>query len=203
MIQFGIIHAVQRVTPTIHQTLASMHAAGVTNVEVFTDRGELGATLNLVAALRALARSSADHVCVVDDDLVFCNQAKRIVMEGIEQRPQAGHSMWTIEQNIPHELRTRHGWIQAPVSFHTWGGSVVLPRSCASEVAYQMQKKVEADQALRTKPDAVLYSALVEGKIPVFHHLPSLITHVGMGESTLGNTHENNETAGFRWSEWG
>lgn len=205
MIAFGIIHAVQRVTPTIHHTLASMHAAGITNPMVFTDRGELGATRNLIGALRALANASGiDHVCVTDDDLVLSLHAKRLVMEAIElAQAQSAFTMWTIEQNIPHDMRDRHGWIPAPVSAHTWGGSVVMPRGMALGVAFDMQKMVEADPHLKTKPDSVLYACLEKRKVTVFHHLPSLVNHVGMGESTLGNTHANNETAGFRWSEWG
>lgn len=204
MIHFGIIHATHRKDPTIPRTLATMHVARIREVTVFTDWGELGATWNLIKAIRYLAQLQSNaHLCVVDDDLIFCSHAKRILMEGIgSHNPGTAFSMWTIEQNIPHSIRERNGWVHAAVGLHTWGGSVAIPSTIGSELALRMQAILEADINMKTKPDAVLYSALDALKVPVMHHLPSLCSHVGLDSSTLGNDHGDGQTRGFRFDQW-
>lgn len=203
MIHYGVIHATQRKSPTLHVTAASLDGAGVPMFTLFTDNGSLGASRNLARAIRFLAKSARadDHVCVLDDDLVIGSLAP--LYAAVERDPSGLYSLWTIEQNIPHERRRGDGWVGVAPHMHLWGGSVAIPARMAPAVAFRMASIVDKDPAWNAKPDATLYLALEQmGVREVCFHIPSLVTHIGTEESTLGNTHANGETRGYRFNDW-
>ena len=203
MIHFGVIHATQRISPTLHVTAASLEVAGVPFFTVFPDSGNLGASANLARAIRFMSKSAGheDHVCVLDDDLVIGSLAP--LYAAVERDPRGLYSLWTIEQNIPHERRRETGWIGVAPHMHLWGGSVVIPARMATSVAFRIASIVEKRPELRTKPDAALFHALEqEGVREVCFHVPSLVTHIGSNTSTLGNDHSDGATRGYRFNEW-
>jgi hypothetical protein len=193
MIHFGIIHYTKRTRHTLPECIASLHAAGCSSLVVYPDAGEYGARGNFHRALHDLWRRAmpGDFVCVVDDDLVVHHSAIA--------RSVALYS--DTEQNIPHELRDRLGWIEAPVGIGSWGGMVVLHRDLVPQVLAKMDGELMEDPALGRAPDAVLYEALNRNGTKVLHHLPSLADDIGHGASTIGNEHTP-DTAGFRFKEW-
>lgn len=203
MIHYGVIHATQRKSPTLHVTAASLETAGVPMFVVFPDNGSLGASGNLARAIRLLAKSAGadDHVCVLDDDLVIGSMAP--LYAAAERAPSGLYSLWTIEQNIPHDRRMGDGWVGVAPHVHLWGGSVAIPARLAPSVAFRMASIVEKHPEMNKKPDAALYLALQQvGVREVYFHIPSLVTHIGTEESTLGNTHANGETRGYRFNDW-
>ena len=204
MIGFGIIHAVQRKTTTLHRTVASLHACGSHRLSVYPDDGILGPSRNLIRALQDLVHGPFSHVCVVDDDLVFCPRMLPIVNEGLSYFPGAALSLWTIEQNIPHDLRDRPGWLPVMPHEHLWGGSVVMDQGTAIGVLDAMRAllREKVNEPLLNKPDALLFLAMQRQKTPLYFHLPSLADHIGTEESTIGNEHGDGATRGFKFSQW-
>jgi hypothetical protein len=204
MIHFGILHATQRAQHTLPGTIASLHRCGVGSVTVFPDDGVLGAGRNLLLAIDQLGmgRPSGEYVCIVDDDLVFAERMLPITEEAMARYPVAAFSLWTIEQNIPHDQRDGDGWLHVDPHEHLWGGSVVLPAGLCGKIAYYMRETLRVAPTMNTKPDALLFHALKTARIPLFFHLPSLADHVGVEHSTLGNDHSGGDTRGYRFNEW-
>lgn len=204
MIHFGIIHYTKRVRHTLPECIASLHAAGCSSLMVYPDAGEHGARGNLVRALADLHRiaHAGDFVCVVDDDLVVHRSAinRSVSLWHNTGDPDVAWTLYTVEQNIPHSLRDRRGWVEAAVSLGTWGGMVVLHKDAVPKVLAHMTPDLMEDPALAKCPDAVLYEAINRAGIRVMHHLPSLTKDIGHGASTIGNEHTP-DTQGFRFNE--
>lgn len=204
MIHWGIIHATQRGKGAVLNTVKSLAAFGQHVVTIFSDSGQFGAGPNLIRAIRELAERAQDDefICVLDDDLELCLWTIEAVSTAIRTRPNCVYSLWTIEQNIPHIERESVGWIAVTPHRHLWGGAVVMSRRVALEIAPIMQHMIEQDAGMRRKPDALIYGALQKIGKPVLFHIPSLAEHTELTESTLGNTHINGETRGFKYNTW-
>ncbi len=205
MIHWGVIHSTRRPKEVLQGTVGSLCDCGVERLVVFPDRGDYGATANLCRAIRDLASkaSAGDHVCVVDDDLRFAPGMLRMMNEVVGAYPGGAYSLWTVEQNIPHERRDQSGWVGVKPHIHLWGGSVVMPAQLATTVANRMFTMAMQDERLLTKPDAALFAALEKtGTREVFFHIPSLATHAELEASTLGNVHVDGATLGYRFNEW-
>lgn len=198
MIRVGIIHYTASERCTLPVTIASLHAAGITSVKVYADAGEFGPTRNLIRAIRDLAQGDGPELmAVVDDDLVF-DPAMTLHLTTPLRHHRAGYSLWTIEQNIPHERRDERGWLEVPPHYHLWGGSVVMPCYLAQAVAEAMEQVMEeAPETLSRKPDAVLFEAMRRTGTRLFFHVPSLADHIGTTDSTIGNDHQDGQTAGY------
>jgi len=196
MINVGIIHYTGKDRGTLPATIASLHRAGITSVTVFSDAGERGPTRNLIRALEHLAGDVRnEYVLVVDDDLVFDHRFK----DRFGQLPPFGNvgSLWTIEQNIPHNDRDERGWVKVEPHLHLWGGAVIMDRYDARVVVECMAALLETSPDLATKPDATLYEAIRWANLDLYFHIPSLADHIGTSESTIGNTHDHGETRGY------
>lgn len=203
MIHLGIIHAVHRVRPTIHQTIASLGLSGFPPPIVFADDGTHGAMGNAMRALKALNRLAfhRDYVCVVDDDLVVCKPAMQLVQAAMASQPEA-LTMYTVAQNLPHDQREGTGWISVKASEHLWGGMLLMRHDVARQVSEFLHYYLASNPGRFAKaPDAAFYHALGSLGVDVLHHLPSLTQDIGDGASTIGNEHTP-ETKGFRWEEW-
>lgn len=200
MINVGIIHYTGKDRGTLPATIASLHRAGITSVTVFSDAGEHGPTRNLIRALDHLRQDTRHElVLVVDDDLVF-NEAFRAAI-----KPRADYgkamSLWTIEQNIPHEDRHKRGWVPVSPHLHLWGGAVVMDRYSVRDIVKVMLELVAMNPELATKPDATLFEAIRINELDLYFHIPSLADHIGTDESTIGNTHHNGETKGYLYGQ--
>jgi hypothetical protein len=197
MIRVGIIHYTASERCTLPATIASLHAAGIGHVKVYADAGEFGPTRNLIRAMRDLATGPGPELmAVVDDDLVFDPSFPLRIAEPLRFH-RAGYSLWTIEQNIPHERRGERGWLEVEPHYHLWGGSVVLPCWLAQAVAEAMEKVMEEAPENSRKPDAVLFEAMRRTGTRLYFHVPSLADHIGTQDSTIGNDHQDGQTAGY------
>lgn len=195
MIRVGIIHYTASERCTLPATIASLHAAGIGKVKVYADAGEFGPTRNLIRAIRDLAAGPGPELmAVVDDDLVF---DPSFPLQIPLRTHRAGYSLWTIEQNIPHERRDERGWLEVEPHYHLWGGSVVMPCWLAQSVAEAMHIVLEEDPENERKPDAVLFEAMRRTGTRLFFHVPSLADHIGTTDSTIGNDHQDGQTAGY------
>jgi hypothetical protein len=198
MIRVGIIHYTASQRCTLPATIASLHAAGIGQVKVYADGGEFGPTRNLIRAMRDLAQGEGPELMVVvDDDLIF-DQSFLLRITSPLRFYRSGYSLWTIEQNIPHDRREERGWLEVEPHYHLWGGSVIMPCWLAQAVAEVMQDVMEeAPETLARKPDSVLFEAMRRTGTRLFFHVPSLVDHIGTTESTIGNEHHDGQTAGY------
>lgn len=77
-----------------------------------------------------------------------------------------------------------------------------MPQYIAKAVTEQMLQEWKADERLKRSPDGCLFAAIGSLKLALYHPLPSLVDHVGLHASTIGNTHEDGATRGYRFNEW-
>ncbi|TXH51167.1 MAG: hypothetical protein E6Q97_18950 [Desulfurellales bacterium] len=201
MINVGIIHYTGKDRGTLPATIASLHRAGITSVTVFADAGEHGPTRNLIRALTLLSGDNRhEFVLVVDDDMEFHPEAFTNLWRGTVPF-RSVRSLWTIEQNIPHDERDERGWVKVEPHLHLCGGAVVMERERARIVAATMRNLLNEYPDLGTKPDATLYEAIRLANLDLYFHIPSLADHIGTSESTIGNTHEHGETRGYLFEQ--
>lgn len=203
MINFGILSYVRRDPPTLPGTLASLlEAFPMSAPQVFTDDGRWGASLNLARALDTLAERSNNLVCVLDDDLLIDKSACARIIEGLQAHGITScYSLWTIEQNIPHDQREASGWLKVDPHMHLWGGSVVMSPERARLAASHIRTLVAETPQMRTKPDAALFASLEHMAADLYFHIPSLADHAGLAASTIGNTHDHGETRGYKFAK--
>jgi hypothetical protein len=200
----GILSYVNRQPATLPGTIASLLNAFPRECPtVFPDDGRWGASLNLARALDELQKNSHDlMVCVLDDDLVLDLSARTRLLEAMQTYGnEAAFSLWTIEQNLPHDLRDTLGWVRVDAHMHLWGGAVVMSVERAARCAHLIRGFVKEDPTLGTKPDACLFMGLEKMRVPLYFHTPSLVDHVGLEASTIGNTHAHGETRGYKFGE--
>lgn len=202
MIRFGILSYVHREPATLPGTLASLLKAFPRECPtIFPDDGRWGAALNLARALEDLSRGGG-WVCVLDDDLVLDVSTRQRLQDGWQNHgDEAAFSLWTIEQNIPHERREERGWVRVDAHKHLWGGAVMMSADNAAMCAFRIRHMVKEDPELSTKPDACIFMALEKMRTPLYFHIPSLADHIGLEASTIGNTHEHGETRGYLFGE--
>ena len=207
MIHFGVMHLPRpdRVE-LLGRTVLSLVSAGASHINIYRDNHKTGPTATLIRSLRALALEQKDPnelVCMVDDDLVFAPDAVMAAWTHLRSvPPSSALAMWTIEQNIPHEERHKRGLVRVEASRNIWGGCVVMPSIMAQWVANEMEQQWKADPYLDRSPDGCLFAAIGWLGHALYHPIPSLVDHVGMERSTIGNDHSNGATRGYRFNEW-
>lgn len=200
MIQFGVIHATYREVHTMPDTVSSLHAAGVESVMLFPDSGVWGAFRNLDRALERLIEMQASHVCVVDDDLVIHPDTLILAEAFVRDNPNEAFTLYTVEQNVPHEMRERTGWIQFPVGWNTWGGMVVLPRLLAIELrSHPFWVRYRQTDKIGKQCDVAVFETLRLMGVPCWSHIPSLTTDNSKGTTTIGTTGKE-ILNGYKWN---
>lgn len=202
MIHFGIIHATQRAEPTLHACIASLNECGAQSIAVMPDNGTWGTFKNWNRAMEHLLTIAkpGDSVCVLDDDFVLHRDA--LIILGQSPNPDAIHILFTVEQNIEHNLRGGSGWIDNPVGWGSWGGGIVFPLEAAERhVKSPFYRRHLLTFRNGRHIDAANFETIRLNGDQVLHHLPSLADHIGGHSSTLNNDH-GSETRGFRFNEW-
>lgn len=205
MIHFGIIHLPrpERVS-LLHRTVCSLVDAGAASVAIYRDYIGDGPVIMLRRALDDMVTRAmpGDLICVSDDDLTYHQEAVHRAFVQLSNKPGHACTLWTIEQNLAHELRDSSGWVPSPVNKWSWGGSVVLEVGWAILVAQEIPAVINEHPDLVRSPDGTLYEAIKRLGIPVWHHIPSLADHIGTEASTLGNDHSRGDTRGYRYDQW-
>ena len=203
MIHFGILHATHRKEHTLTQCIAALNEAGAESIQVIPDNGTWGSFKNWNRAMgRLLATAKdGDSVCVLDDDFIVCRDA--LVRLACSPDADAVHVLFTVEQNIPHDLRSADGWVEAPVGWGSWGGGILMPVEVARRhVRHPFSRRHLAAFQTGRHIDAANFETLRYLGAKCLHHLPSLIDHVGGHSSTMGNDHSDGATRGYRFNEW-
>lgn len=204
MIHVGMFSAAGRRSPEVlHTTLDALSSSGWDDVRIFLDDGRYGGFKNYDRATRALLdRAGAyDHIVALQDDMVACNQARRIVEMAASGRPEAVHVLYTAEQNIPHDKRDERGWVHINPGWHGWGGLFVIPVGIGWRmVDHGFWKNHLTTYKANKQTDACTFETLRLMGVPIFTHVPSLFQHIGI-DSTVGHTH-NEGAQGYRYNEW-
>lgn len=208
MIRFGIIHLPREErVPLLHKTLASLVDSGAQSIQVFRDHLQEGPTRMVISSLYALSeRGNADNdlVCVLDDDLIFAPDATIRSQVAMDSLPSGSVlAMWAIEQNIAHDDRASRGLIRIQPSDNTWGGAVVVRARQAPLLAMAMTETLKMNvEKLERSPDGTIFHALKRLDWPTYHPIPSLVDHIGLEQSTLGNDHSSGQTRGYLFEQW-
>jgi len=167
---------------TLGRTLESLRRAGFGRAEVFDDTARRGAWPNWLAALRALLEKdpAADALLLCQDDAVFCR----------ELRAHLGRTLWPgpdvalCSPYCPAPYRNATaGWHQQRRGWGLVGALCwALPRRAAEAVLRDLGR-VEAHSRI----DARVGRWAAETERTVWYHTPSLVQHVGNGNSALGD----------------
>jgi len=207
MIHIGIIHLPRPDRRALlHTTVLSAIECGALSVSVLRDTVGAGPTAMLIRALATVAQGKAgdELVCVMDDDLVLAPDAISKAWACLQGQPKGtAATLWTIEQNVPHDKREAHGWLEIAPHANLWGGAVVMRVEDVLTVRSGIEEVWQHSPSLHRCPDTAIYSALDRAGMRVLHHLPSLADHIGTEASTIGNDHNDGQTKGFRFNEWG
>jgi len=171
-----------RPQPTFERTLASLRGAGWSDLDVFNDMGQSGAWPNWIEGLGELIgrHPHADAYVMVQDDAVFCRGLRSYLEHMLW--PAADVALCSPYCPTPYK-RDRGGWHEEN---HGWNliGAVcwVLPPESARAIVAELAR-VEA----RDRIDARIGRWAREAGRSVWYHTPSLVQHVGVGNSALGD----------------
>lgn len=205
MIHIGIIHLPRPDRRALlHTTVLSAIEAGALSVSVLRDTTAAGPTAMMLRALAAISQGKASDelVCVMDDDLELAPDALTKAWACLQGQPNGtAVTLWTIEQNIPHEEREKRGWQEVAPHANLWGGAVVMRVEDVADVRSCIESVWQMSPCLNRCPDTAMYSGLKKASMRLLHHIPSLVDHMGTEASTIGNTHEHGETRGYKFAE--
>jgi hypothetical protein len=176
-----------RPIPTLDRTLASLERAGFDEVRVVDDVLHDGAWSNWLFALRTLLaeRPAADALLVCQDDIVCCRRLRTY----LERTLWPGHPAALCSPYCPAPYRrSRQGWHQERRGWYLVGALCwAMPRPAAEAILRDLGR-VEA----RSRIDARVGQWARRAGRSVWYHTPSLVQHIGNGNSALGDTLENN-----------
>lgn len=167
---------------TLKRTVASLRRAGWAQLHLFDDDRGAGAWRNWIDGLAKLIdrHPAADAYMMVQDDAVFCRNL----------RSYLEYTLWPATDVVlcspycptPY-ARPRYGWHQER---RGWGlvGAVcwVLPPDSARDIVNDLGRV-----AARSRIDARIGQWAKEVDRSVWYHAPSLVQHVGLGNSALGD----------------
>ena len=175
-----------RPVSTLKGTLASLERAGFADVRVFDDAGRRGAWPNWLVAVRTLLQQQgeADALLLCQDDAAFCRGLReyldRTLWPSSEHRP--GVALCSPYCPGPYR-RKQHGWHQQRRGWYLVGALCwAVPRRAAQAILQDLGS-IEA----RSRIDARVGRWASETGRAVWYHSPSLVQHVGNGNSALGD----------------
>ena len=171
-----------RPEPTLKRTMASLQRAGWGKVSVFDDTHRQGAWPNWLRAVRALLleHRGADALLVCQDDAVFCRGLQAYLERTLWPDDQV--ALCSPYCPSPYRGKTA-GWHPENRGWYLVGALCwAIPRDTAEAILRSLGH-VEA----RSRIDArVGHWARQTGR-SVWYHTPSLVQHIGNGNSALGD----------------
>ncbi len=175
-----------RPLPTLERTLASLERAGFDRVRVVGDVNRDGAWPNWLRAVRTLLAESAaaDALLVCQDDIICC----RHLREYLERTMWPDASVAVCSPYCPAPYRgDRQGWHQERRGWYLVGALCwAIPRAAAEAILCDLGH-VES----RNRIDARVGRWALQTRRSVWYHTPSLVQHIGNGNSALGDKLEN------------
>lgn len=194
------IQAAHRATPSVGRTLCSLLAAGWTDVFVHYDHdrdGDGGRELRpWMTLLNLLLRTEADVYSIVEDDVICCRGLRGYLEQSIAGFPHpeivSFYSSYACNA-YNQALRTKlTGWRPQSRGLYLVGSCfLAIPAGVAKRIAagFANLREEPADKIQRI--DYRLGEWASEQKLVPYYHCPSLVQHVGMGNSARGETSTN------------
>ena len=169
---------------TLQRAVTSLGRAGFAEVEIFDDVDCRGAWPNWLRTVRQLLRRRCDVLLVCQDDIVCC----RGLREYLDRRlwPDAAAALCSpycpgpYRQRSPGWRRQCRGW--GLVGALCWA----IPRGAAEAMLCDLGN-VQA----RSRIDARVGQWAAQTNDTVWYHTPSLVQHLGCGNSALGDRLES------------
>lgn len=171
---------------TLERTRKSLAAAGWPQTRVFDDDG-VGAWRNWIGSLAQLVDEDprAEAYMMVQDDAVFCRGLRAYLERTLW--PAAGAALGSPYCPGPYKRR-RPGWNRQNRGWYLVGAVCwVFPPSAARVLLAELGR-VEARQQI----DARVGRWAASVGRSVWYHTPSLVQHIGTGNSALGDPLVNN-----------
>ena len=184
---FGVaVTTAPRPVPTLKRTLMSLERGGFGEVRVVDDVRRDGAWPNWLRAVRTLLteRPAADALLVCQDDIVCCRRLR----EHLERILWPDGSVAVCSPYCPGPYcGDRQGWHQERRGWYLVGALCwAMPRAAAEAILDDIGS-VEA----RNRIDARVGQWALETRRSVWYHTPSLVQHIGNGNSALGDRLDN------------
>ena len=216
-IEFAMITAPREV-PTSEDTVKSLLQAGYTGqltvfaepeaklpacTKVYRNETKLGAFENHHQALQYLVNySKCDLICVLLDDTEFSkNTIDKVITLFQSVDESMAVSLVTIEQDIPHNERTKSGWVFSNPGIDAWGGSYVLRKKVAEEIItnpYYLNWLNRLDDTYKPM-DGIICQTLKNINHNCAFHIPSLCDHIGE-HSTLSHGQLTKNRRGYKFN---
>ena len=172
-----------RPEPTLKRTRTSLHKAGWPDCRVFDDTDAAGAWRNWIDGLEQLIRRRprAHAYLMVQDDAVFCRGLRSYLERTLW--PADGAALCSPYSPTPYRQPHR-GWHEENRGWSLVGALCwALPPDSARAIVAELGG-VEA----KSRIDARIGQWARGNRRSVWYHTPSLVQHVGLGNSALGDT---------------
>jgi hypothetical protein len=175
-------------TPTrtawLKETLRRLVAEGYPRelLSVVQDAGRRGPWPTVQAAWEA-APPAATHHLVLADDMQPVEGFRAQVATILELLPEQIITLFTMRRKPTEATRAAgRAWFTSPDG--TWGGAVILPRGMIAD--FLEWERFAIPRSYRSADRRMALWAMERGH-KVWHSVPSLLEHVGAGESLLGH----------------
>jgi len=167
---------------TLQRTLASLRLAGWSRCEVVADVTGAGSWPTWTRTLRKLLEQhpEADAYMTVQDDAVFCRGLRDYLDDSLW--PTGDVALCSPYCPTPYRSKTS-GWHKEDRGWHLVGAVCwVIPAAAARSIIAELGN-VQA----RSRIDARIGRWAAQNRRSVWYHSPSLVQHIGSGNSALGD----------------
>jgi hypothetical protein len=175
-----------RPTPTLPRTQASLARAGWPEAHIFCDEDQRGAWPTWLAGLGQLVRQHprAEAYLMVQDDAVFCRQLRQYLETALW--PADDVALCSPYCPTPYRAAGR-GWHRQDRGWYLVGA---VCWALAAEAARRVVREL-AEVRSASRIDAHVGRWAARSGCSVWYHTPSLVQHVGNGNSALGDEADN------------
>jgi hypothetical protein len=160
---------------------------GMDNVVLHLHPARLGARANWTTAVGWLSgHFRTSHLLVVEDDVEYCRNARRILDTQLAAKPQFGYLGLFCPVNEADKLaRLGRGWIETRRRIDVWG-TVSLCLHCDTVQGLLRYGPLMESDAMRAPYD-YLVRTYYRDQVPwpCYVHVPSLTEHHGWNETTV------------------
>ena len=201
--EIAVTTAPRQGQPLLNSTLASLQAAGWDYATIFAEPGsDLQAVSSVhtvhqnterlwtwpqfLQAVRCGVAAGSNKIAVVQDDLQIAAG-----LRGFLDRTLTGQGVWSpyspgmLAEHRIHEYGGGRGWIEVPHHFLRLRTHGACFYAMTAETARQLDQTVdrlmqrESPGRHRISTDGWMGKWCFDQKVPLFHHVPSLVQHVG------------------------
>ncbi len=200
---YGIVTFPEREDTTLPRTLNSLYKAGFEDPKLFVDTEKRGSTWNWLRAFESLYHNNeqaARYVVFEDDILAYCNLKR--YLEGVFY-PENGYLNLYLSPMNQKPAKDFIGWC---IPRHPGKGclALVFNKETArllsqhlSEVAQYIHPRFK-----RQSTDGGIQITMKHVGIQEYVHHPSLVQHVGMNSSFIGENAHFTRSLSFRGEDF-